>query len=133
MSSWINWNVTHRNVHPDRRNTRAGARAEHPDLNAIARHSFGDDYWQATAASGRGFRSRACGGALENLYEAEAKFGEGVLNQPLFFQGQVALGLLLDHGQHVDRMTGRTQIGLFLLALFSTEGKKSHTHFGLCF
>src|SRR5271163_2954284 len=65
---------------------------------------------------------------LCGLYKAEAQLGERVFDEPLFLEGGVAAGFVLDHGQQVDGVARDAEVGLGLI-LFSGE---QQTEMHLC-
>lgn len=60
---------------------------------------------------------------VSDLHIAEPQLRQTILNEPLLLNGEIALGFLLEHSQHVDGMTGYGQIGFGLL-LFAAKVKQ---------
>ena len=92
-----------------------GSRAQHGDLERRRRHS--------------GFLSRRFGHVVGHLYEAETQFGEGILQQAMFFEREIALGLFQQNRHQVDGVAGKLEIGLGLF-LFA-EVHQAELHFSL--
>ena len=68
---------------------------------------------------------------IGDLDVAEPKFGEPVLYQPLLFDGQVALRLLLQHRENVDGMASQRQIGLRRVFVFFAQIEQTELELGL--
>ena len=49
---------------------------------------------------------------FKSLDEAKAQLGEGVLDEPLFLQGEIAARFFLDHGQQIDAVARHAELGL---------------------
>ncbi len=65
------------------------------------------------------FCAAALAGLLGDLHEAEAQFGEGIFQQALLFDAQIALGLLEQDGHQIDGVAGQGKVGLRLLFSFA--------------
>src|SRR5208283_62481 len=69
-------------------------------------------------------------GLLHRLNIAEAQFGQRILYQTLFFHAEIALGLFLDHREHIDDMPRTAQVGLGAVFFFA-EVQQSELNLGL--
>ena len=86
-----------------------------------------------TVIVGRQFRpARLCSpGFAPGLHVAEAKLGQRVFEQARFIEAQVTARLLEQHGQHVDRVLGRAQVGLGVVFLVAeVQQAQEHLRFG---
>lgn len=90
-----------------------GSRAQHRDLQAHLRSRW----------------------LLAGLDEAKTQFGKGVVERPLFFHGQIAFGLLLQHREQIDVVPGHDEVGTllfrFLSLTLSAEPQHSEAQLGL--
>jgi tetrapyrrole methylase family protein / MazG family protein len=86
-------------------------------LTAVGRNDTGT----LVGGSARRLNSRSFFQLISNLDEAEPKLSEPVLDKPLLLNCEVALGLLLQHGENVNRMAGQREIGLWRLFIFLAQ------------
>lgn len=64
---------------------------------------------------------------LQGFDEAEAEFGDGVIEAALFVGSEVAFRFLLEHGEEIDVVAAEVEIGLPAFA----EGEEAHVELGL--
>lgn len=76
------------------------------------------------------FDLRLGGFGFLDLDPAVAEFGEGVFEEALFVDFEVALGLFEQHGHEVDGVLGNAEIGLGLFVR-GTVVNEAELHFGL--
>ena len=86
--------------------------------------SLSDDAGAAGAGAPRsglaglsGFGGSGAGEGLGDLEEAHTELEEGAVEEAGLVGGEVVLGLLLQHGEHVDALAGSHEVDLGLLAL----------------
>src|ERR1051326_174282 len=78
------------------------------------------------------FRFSFLTGRLECLHETESQLGDGVFNQALLLDAEIAPGLLLNHGEHVDGVARHSEVG-FGAVLLLAEVQHSQLNLGLRF